>query len=83
MSRVLTEFRRLRHGRQQQEYLEKQWRIELEAADVKGPKNLALEEKILATKDKNAKLQKENSELKKTEEKMKKTEENMKKQKRS
>lgn len=82
-SRVLTEFRRLCHGQQQQEYLEKQWRIELEAADVKGPKDLALEEKILATKDKNAKLQKENSELKKTEEKMKKTEENMKKQKRS
>ena len=78
-SRVLTEFRRLCHGQQQQEYLEKQWRIELEAADVKGPKDLALEEKILATKDKNAKLQKENSELKKTEEKMKKTEEKLKK----
>ena len=62
---VLNEFRSLRHGRQQQEYLKKKWRIELEAADVKGPKDLALEEKILATKDENAKLQKENSELQK------------------
>ena len=49
-SQVLTEFRRLRHGRQQQEYLEKQWRIELEAANVKGPKDLALEERSLPPK---------------------------------
>ena len=64
VSWVLTEFWRSRHGRRQQEYLE--------AADVKGPKDLALEEKILATKEENVKLHKENSELKKTEKEMKK-----------
>ena len=67
---VLSEFRRLRHGRQQQEFLEKDWKITLEASDIMNQKDLALEEMDSATKEENAKLLNENTELKKKEQEL-------------
>ena len=65
-SRVVYEFKKLRHGRQQQAYLDKEWKIQLQSADVKNAKDIALEERSCIVHEENTMLQKENSNLKKS-----------------
>ena len=56
-SRVVSEFQRLKHGRQQQEFLLKDWNYQLKADDTPRQKDIALMERV-------NNVSKENSELK-------------------
>ena len=71
-TRILSKFKRLKHGRQQSEYLNRSRTLTLETGDVKMAKDLALAETIATVRNENAKLKKENEELKKQAEELKK-----------
>ena len=76
-TRVVAEFKRLRHGRQQAEYLERNWNLTLKLGDIQTAKDVALEEKVSTVLEKNKalkkekiQLEKENSQLKQSREKL-------------
>lgn len=72
ISLIVTTVRRLRHGRQQKDYLDKEWQIQLTCDDIKSPREIAHEDKENAASVMNERLIKENAELKKSAEELKK-----------
>lgn len=61
---IITTIRHLRHGHQQQAYLNIEWKIQLTSDDFKSPKEIALEDKENAASVANEKLLVENADLK-------------------
>ena len=76
-TRIVSEFKRLRHGRQQAEYLERSWNLTLALDDIQTAKDVALQQKVStvldekkALKKEKTQLEKENSQLKQSREKL-------------
>ena len=63
-SHVVTIARRLHHGRQRNDFLEKDWQIQLSAEDIKPQREVALAAKAKEEAKRSDKLEKENEPLK-------------------
>lgn len=74
-TRVVGEFKHLRHGRKQAEYLERNWNLMLQLGDVQTTKDVALEEKVSTVLEKNKALEKEKGQLEKENTRLKESKE--------
>ena len=64
-TRIVSEFKHLRHGRQQAEYLERSWNLTLALDDIQTAKDVALQEKVSTVLDEKKALEKEKTQLEK------------------